>query len=297
MNRINVRELECFVAIAEHLSFSRAARQLHLSQPPLTRHLQSLEEKLGSTLVKRNTHAVALTDAGAIFLEDARSILAHLDRAGETIRRVGQGETLRLRLAFIGALLDEKMVRLIKKFREANPACQVQISDLAPSAQLAAIRAGELEGGFIGARPAQKLKGLEFIVWAREPLLLALPELHPLSTTRVLTWSHLKNLHWVMVSRVAAPAFRQQFSQLEKNHGLSARILQESDRVPAILTMVAAGNGVSMVPQSVTHLIPRGVVFRKLPAPQPLIDHTFAYQSQEISTALAAFLKLVGTFE
>lgn len=297
MNRINVRELECFVAIAEHLSFSRAARQLHLSQPPLTRHLQSLEEKLGSKLVKRNTHAVALTDAGVIFLEDARSILAHLDRASETIRRVGQGETQRLRLAFIGALLDEKMVRLIKKFREAYPACQVQISDLAPSAQLAAIRAGELDGGFIGAKPAQKLKGLEFIVWAREPLLLALPELHPLSTARALTWSHLKNLHWVMVSRLAAPAFRQQFSQLEKTHGLSARIIQESDRVPAILTMVAAGNGVSMVPQSVTHLITKGVVFRKLPVPQPLIDHAFAYHTQKISAALEAFLRLLKNFE
>ena len=297
MNRINVRELECFVAIAEQLSFSRAARQLHLSQPPLTRHLQSLEEKLGSKLVKRNTHAVALTDAGVIFLEDARSILAHLDRASETIRRVGQGETLRLRLAFIGALLDEKMVRLIKKFREVYPACQVQISDLAPSAQLAAIRAGELDGGFIGAKPAQKLKGLEFVVWAREPLLLAMPELHPLSTVCVLTWPHLKNLHWVMVSRLAAPAFRQQFSQLEKTHRLSARIIQESDRVPAILTMVAAGNGVSMVPQSVTHLITKGVAFRKLPVPQPLIDHAFAYHTQKISAALEAFLKLLKNFE
>ena len=297
MNRINIRELECFVAIADHLSFSKAARQLHLSQPPLTRHLQSLEEKLGSKLVKRNTHVVALTDAGVIFLEDARSILAHLDRAGETIRRVGQGETLRLRLAFIGALLDEKMVRLIRKFREFYPACQVQISDLAPSAQLAAIRAGELDGGFIGARPAQKLKGLEFVVWAREPLLLALPDRHPLSKVRALTWPHLKYLHWVMVSRLAAPAFRQQFSQLEKTHELSARIIQESERVPAILTMVAAGNGVSMVPQSVTHLITKGIVFHKLPVPQPLIDHAFAYHTQKISTALKAFLKLLENFE
>ncbi len=297
MNRISIHELECFVAIAEHLNFSRAARQLHLSQPPLTRHLQSLEEKLGGKLFKRNTHAVALTVASALFLEDARSVLAHLDRAGETFRRVGQGETLRLRLAFIGALLDEKMVRLIQKFREAYPTCQVQISDLAPSAQLAAIKAGELDGGFIGARPAQKSKGLEFVVWAREPLLLALPEPHPLAKKRSLAWPDLKNLHWVMVSRLAAPAFRQQFSQLEKTHGLSARIIQESDRVPAILTMVAAGNGVSMVPQSVTHLIARGVVFRKLPVPQPLIDHAFAYHAHKISPALAAFLKLLETFE
>jgi DNA-binding transcriptional LysR family regulator len=294
MERAAVRELECLVAVAEHLNFSQAARRLNLSQPPLTRHIQSLEAKLGVKLFQRNTHAVSLTDAGVLFLEDARAILGQLDRAVETVRRVSRGETQRLRLGFIGALLDAKLVRLIQSFRQLHPACQVQITDLAPSAQLAGLKAGELDGGFIGAKPAQKVKGFEFMVWAKEPLMLALPETHELARTRTLAWSHLKNLNWVMVSQRAAPAFHQQFFQLEKAHGLSARIIQESDRVPAILTMVAAGNGVAMVPQSVTHLISMGVVFRKLPAPQPMIEHAFAYQPRNISPALAAFLRGVS---
>lgn len=293
MNRVAVRELECFVAVADRLNFSKAARQLNISQPPLTRHIQSLEEKLGLKLFKRNTHAVSLTEAGALFLEDARSILGHLDRAGESIRRLLHGETSRLRLAFIGALLDEKMVRLIQQFRERHPTCQVQITDLAPSAQLAGIKSGDLEGGFIGAMPAKKVKGFEFFVWATEPLLLALPENHELSRKRGLAWGDLKNLNWVMVSGQAAPAFRFQFSMLERTHGLSARIIEESDRVPAILTMVAAGNGVSMVPNSVRHLISRGVVFKKLPVPEPLLYHAFAYQPKNISRALEAFLKVL----
>ncbi len=292
-----LRELECLVAVADHLNFSKAARQLNLSQPPLTRHIQSLEEKLGVKLLERNTHAVALTGAGRLFLEDARSILRQVDQAGETVRRAREGETARLRLAFIGALLDERLVRLIQQFRKGHPACQVQITDLAPVAQLAAIKAGELDGGFIGARPAHKLKEFGFVVWAAEPLLLALPEDHELSRVRVLTWAHLKNRNWVMVSRQAASAFRQQFSQLEKTYGLSARIIQESDRVPAILTMVAAGNGVTMVPRAVTHLISKGVVFRKLPAPQPQLEHTFAYPARKSSAALDAFLKLLQKFE
>src|SRR5690242_16571417 len=145
MGRASVRELECFAAIAEHLNFSKAARHLNLTQPPLTRHIQSLEEKLGAKLFKRNTHAVSLTGAGVLFVEDARTILGHLDRASETIRRAAQGETLRLRLALIGALLDEKIVRLIQEFRGVYPNCQVQIMDLAPSAQLASIKAGNLD--------------------------------------------------------------------------------------------------------------------------------------------------------
>ena len=142
MNRIDLRELECFVAVADHLNFSKAARQLNLSQPPLTRHVQSLEEKLGTRLFNRNTHAVALTDAGALFLEDAAAILRHLDRATESIQRARQGETTRLRLAFVGALLDDKLVCLIQKVREAHPEYQVEMTDLSPAAQLAAIQAG-----------------------------------------------------------------------------------------------------------------------------------------------------------
>jgi DNA-binding transcriptional LysR family regulator len=214
MNRVDLRELECFVAVADHLNFSKAARQLHLSQPPLTRQVQALEQKLGAKVFTRNTHAVALTEAGALFLEDARQILGQLDRATETVRRVRSGQTFRLRLAFVGALLDKKLVRLIRRFQKANPNCQVQIADLEPAAQLEAIQAGNLDGGFIGAKPMKPVKGLDFIAWNQEPLLLALPEGHPLVAIKALGWRHLKQRPWVMVSRAAAPAFRQQFAGL-----------------------------------------------------------------------------------
>lgn len=293
MNRADVKELECFVAVADHLNFSRAARQLHLSQPPLTRHIQALEEKLGSKLFDRNTHSVALTEAGHLFLEDARAILGHLDRAQESLRRARQGEKARLRLAFIGALLDTRLVRLIQRFRESHPSCQVEVTDLAPSAQLEALASGTIDGGFIGARPERSSRDLAFVEWNKEPLLLALPEKHPLAKVSTLRWPHLKGLPWVMVSRSAAPAFRQQFAELAEKQGITARIVQESERVPAILTMVAAGSGVTLVPQSVEHLLTKGVIFRRLPSPQPMLHHTFAYRSRETSPALRDFLLLL----
>jgi DNA-binding transcriptional LysR family regulator len=120
--------------------------------------------------------------------------------------------------------------------------------------------------------------------------LLALPEKHALARARRLRWRDLKGLPWVMVSRQAAPAFRQQFAELEKAHGLAGRIVQESDRVPAILTMVAAGSGVTMVPQGVRRLIGRGVVFRPLPVPRPVLRQTFAYRTKGVSVALGDFL-------
>jgi len=293
MERAAVRELECFVAAADHLNFSRAARQLNLTQPPLTRHIQSLEAKLGAKLFTRNTHAVALTPAGVLFLEDARALLNQLDRAAEAVRRLSRGETSRLRLSFIGALLDERLVQLIQQFRVAHPNCQVQITDLAPAAQLAAIKAGELDGGFIGAKPSEKMKGFEFVVWAKEPLMLAVPANHALAQASGLSWRQLRGLNWVMVSRMAAAAFRRQFAQLDRQYKLSARIVQESDRVPAVLTMVAAGNGVTMAPQSVARLITEGICFLKLPEPNPALHHTFAFHARRASPSLKDFLKLL----
>jgi DNA-binding transcriptional LysR family regulator len=292
MNRVDVRELECFVAVADHLNFSRAARQLHISQPPLTRHIQALEEKLGTKVFTRNTHAVALTESGAIFLEDARAILRHLDRALDTLHRARSGQTIRLRLAFIGALLDQKLVQLIQRFQKSYGCYQVQVTDLAPAAQLEAIQSGDLDGGFIGAKPAKPIKDVEFAEWHQEPLVLALPESHPLAKIKSLRWENLKSLLWVMVSRQAAPAFRDQFAGIIERQSLQARIIEESDRVPAVLTMVAAGSGVSMVPQSVQHLVTGGIAFRPLPSPVPLLNYVFAFRSGEKSQALSDFVKL-----
>jgi len=293
MIRPDLRELECFVAVADHLNFSKAARDLNLSQPPLTRRIKTLEAKLGSRLFERNTHSVSLTDIGRLYLEDVRAIIGRLDQASETIRRARQGEMNRLHLAFVGALLDEKLVELIQLFRDTHPACQLQIADLPPSSQLDLINAGELDGGFVGAKPTGTTKDIVFAVWRKEPLLLALPERHSLAKMQALRWRDLREQSWVMVSPAAAPAFRHQFSEICERHSLAPRIVHESDRVPAILTMVAAGSGVTLVPQTVERLISKGVVFRELPSPKPLLLHAFGYGRRHITKALEDFLAIL----
>jgi DNA-binding transcriptional LysR family regulator len=293
MIRPELAELECFVAVADYLSFTKAAKYLNLSQPPLTRRIKSLETKLGSALFERNTHSVSLTDHGKLYLEDVRAILARLDQASETVSRARQGAADRLRLAFVGALLDEKLVELILSFRHTRPTCQLQIADLPPSSQLALIHAGELDGGFIGAKPVGTTKDVAFAVWRKESFLLAVPENHPLANIQTLRWRDLTGQSWVMVSPAAAPAFRHQFSEICHKHRLAPRIVQESQRVPAILTMVAAGSGVTLVPQTVQHLISKGVVFREMPSPKPVLLHTFGYRARHLTKALEDFLKIL----
>jgi DNA-binding transcriptional LysR family regulator len=292
MKRIDMRELECFVAVADHLSFSKAARQLHLSQPPVTRYVQALEEQLGTRMFGRNAHGVSLTDSGVIFLEDARAILRRLDRATAAIRHVRQGKTARLRVAFFGALMDQKLIRLIQRFRKDHPVCQVELTDMVPSVQLNALQAGELDGGFIGVKPSKTRKGVAFLDWNQDPLLLVLPKKHPLARIGKLGWQHLHGLPWVMVSGRDAEAFRQEFCKILESHAIAVQIVQESDLVTAVLTMVAAGVGVTVVPQSFEHLIPNGAVIRKLRHPGAVLQYVFAYRTRQDSPAFQKFLSL-----
>jgi len=294
MDRPNVRELECFVAVAGELNFSRAARLLNMSQPPLTRQIQALEEKLAVRLFERSTRAVSLTPAGTLYLEDARNILTRLDGATEAARRAGVGERSRLRLAFIGALLDEGLVRLLQVFRESHPDCQIHLTDLSAAAQLDALKAGQVDGAFIGAPPQGLTRDIASVIWKREPLLIALPDRHPLATSRSLSFSMLKPESWVMISREAAPAFRQQFDELCAGADFQARVVQESDRVAAVLTMVAAGQGISLLPEAVSRLVREGVAFRPVKGVRPVLEHTFVYRGSKADPMIADFVKLLG---
>ena len=293
MQRAAMRELECFVAVADNLSFSKAAKQLHLSQPPLSRQIQALEEKLGAKIFTRSAHKVALTHSGARFLEDARAILRHLDHAAEAIRYESQEETGRLHLGFIGGYLDVKFARLIQRFRKDYPASLVELEDRDSPGQVKAILAGELDGGFIGTRPLNPAQGLAIADWGQDPLLIALPEGHSLARIPKLRWLHLQGLSWALISRREAPAFRDLFSKITERHGLAVQIVQESNRIQAVLTLVAAGIGVSMVAKSVKNLISSGVVFRRLPHPQPSVHYAFAYRAGNDSPALNKFLALL----
>ena len=137
------------------------------------------------------------------------------------------------------------------------------------------------------------MKDFAFAIWRKEPLLLAVPEGHPLVRIQVLRWRDLTNQSWVMVSPVAAPAFRQQFSEICRRQRLAPRIVQESDRVPAILTMVTACSGITLVPQTVIHLISKGVIFRELPSPKPALLHAFGYAPRRRTKALENFLVIL----
>src|SRR5258708_8389395 len=206
MDRPSLWELECFVAVAEELHFSKAAKRLHISQPPLSRQIQALERKLGVQLVRRKTRTVELTLPGEVFLDDAREILQHLDRASFAAQRSGGGEIERLRLGFISALLGPDLILVLRSFRDERPTCQVELLDLPAADQLRRIEHGALDGGLIGGAPAKHSGDLKFLGWKTERDMAGLPERPSLSVKMVLSLQQLRNGRGGLTSRTTPPA-------------------------------------------------------------------------------------------
>jgi DNA-binding transcriptional LysR family regulator len=289
MDRPSVRELECFVAVAEELHFSKAAKRLHMSQPPLSRQIQSLERKLGVQLLRRKTRSVELTSPGRSFLNDAREALHHLDRAMITVQRMQQGETERLRLGFIGYLLAPDLVEVLRAFRKARPQCQVELIDMEPGDQLNDIREGKLDGGFFGIGPAEPLWDLKLFNWKTVPLVIVLPEDHRLAQKHCkLTLANLKDESWVMVSRNRAAPFRGLVDELCTAAGFIPRIVQESDSVQAVLAMVAAGTGIAIASETLTQMLD-GLAYRTLASRNAVLRRNFVWRSDVNSEALRVF--------
>jgi len=288
----SLRELECFIAVAEELSFTRAARKLHLAQPPLSRHIRALEEKLGATLFDRSGRKVALTAAGAIFYEETRAVLPQLNHAGESIRRFASGETARLRLGFVSAVLSPALVEVLRRFRELHPTVQLMMQDCQPAEQLAALRQGTLDGGFVGLQPSGRTDGIQFVSWCREPLAAFVPFGHALAGRRQIDLRDLAGEAFVAVSSKAAPAFSAYLREICGKAGFRPRIVLESPRAQAVAVMVAAGAGVALLPTSLARIVGDGAAVIPLKK-TPTISHVFARIAGTPSAAMRDFTRLL----
>ncbi|HWL53444.1 MAG TPA: LysR substrate-binding domain-containing protein [Chthoniobacteraceae bacterium] len=283
----SLRELECFLAVAKELSFTRAARRLHLAQPPLSRHIRTLEEKIGTLLFLREPRRISLTAAGALFYDEVHAIPKQLIRAGEAARRCGLGETARLRLGFVSAVMNDELADVFRSFRENHPQVQIMLHDLSPHEQIRAILEGNLDGGFIGLAPLERAEGLELLAWRREPLLCFVPRGHPLADRKRVALRDLAGESFIAVSGESAPAFAVHVRELCREAGFRPRIILESPRAQAVALMVAAGSGIAILPAALTGSIGASAVALALEG-APEITHVFAVRQGKRPAPLEA---------
>ncbi|GGR92385.1 LysR substrate-binding domain-containing protein [Deinococcus sedimenti] len=253
------RQLEAFVIVAQERHFGRAAERLNLAASPLGRVIRALEDEIGTSLLTRTTRRVDLTAAGAAFLPQAQAILAQLDQAASLARRTAQGESGRVRLGYMGAAQAAILPRLWRALRAANPDVQLDVTELCTPDQRQALLAGELDAGLM-ALPVWH-DDLRARPLARIPLLAALPEEHPLADRPGLSLRDLAHEEWLTCTPYATTLPPEQVQALCMAFGLVPRTRAVGGSESAVVARVAAGIGLTLVPQTLINPQQEGVRF------------------------------------
>jgi DNA-binding transcriptional LysR family regulator len=270
---VDLQRLKYFIAVAEERHITRAAARLGMAQPPLSQQIRVLEAELGTKLFERLPKGVALTPAGEALLEDARSILDAADRAGKRVHRIACGEEGELVGGITtSAALHRFVPHLLRRFHDRNPKISYDLHDNNAAEITEAILANRMAFGIIRA-PVNRAPPLSFVSLAAERLVAAIPADHnlPLRKDRggapKIKMNALAEQNFILVRRRSAPGMYANILEAARLCGFEPRVTAEVDRMLTNLNLVAAGIGVSCVPESMRHLAIEGIVFARLEAP------------------------------
>lgn len=288
---MELRPLRYFIAVAEELHFGRAAERLCIAQPPLSQQIQQLERELGFALFHRTNRRVTLTAAGQVFLDEARELLATLDKAVQAGRRVARGEAGWLGIGFVGSATYALLPAVLSAFRERYPEVELVLRELVSAKQAQALHDRRIHVGF--ARPAIEDTELVSETVVREPLLAALPESHPLAACDRLPLSQLAGEPFLLFPPHPKPSYADFLTALCARAGFRPVVVQVTAEMHTAISLVAAGIGVTLVPASVQNVHRPGVVYRPLTDPEPMTELTVACRRNDDSPTLRAFLAIV----
>jgi DNA-binding transcriptional LysR family regulator len=292
---LELRQLRYFVAVAEEMHFGRAARRLHMTQPPLSQSIQALEVLLGTPLFARTSRSVTLTPAGAALLPHARQLLHDAQALPDLARRAAAGESGRLALGLVSTADYSVLPPFLHQFRAAYPQVQIELIEATTDLQLEALEQDEIDVGLLIPPLPDRMKDL--LAYRRvltEPLVLAAPEnAAALRVDGPLPLQAVADLPLIIFPRRIAPAFHDVILGCYRDAGLMPRIGQEAIQMQTIVGLVSAGMGIALVPQSVSNLKRPGVTYRTLAGTTALIETGLAWRRDNPSPVLHAFLELL----
>lgn len=287
---IELRHLHYFIAVAEELHFSRAAKRLHISQPPLSQQIRGLEDELGVKLFERTKRQVQLTEAGKVFLERCYGVLAQLEQAVEMTQQIGRGEVGRLAIAFVGSATYTVLPDILSVFREQFPAVELQLLELTTSEQIHALHHKQVDVGIV--RSAIVEPGLSVECVLLESLVLALPQTHPLSAQTQVSLCALADESFILFPAKMGPIFYDQIINICQQAGFRPKVAQEAVQMQTIIGLVAAGLGIALVPASLQNFHRSGVIYKPLQEQTPKSGLYLAWRQHDSSPVIKAFLSL-----
>ncbi len=295
MMPIELRQLRYFVTVAEELHFGRAALRLHMTQPPLSQTIMALEDLLGAPLFIRTRREVRLTPAGSALLPEARRMLAQAQDLPALVRRAAQGEAGRLALAFVSSADYSVLPPLLRAYQAAYPQVQIALQEATSDLQLEELLAGRVDAGLlIPPLPDKARQALDYLPVLAEPLVLAAPAgLDRLNTPGPVRLRDVPALPLIIFPRAISPALHDAILGVFGAAGVTPLIGQQAIQMQTIVSLVSAGMGIALVPQSVSNLMRPGVEYRPLQDPTPLVETGLAWRRDNTSPVLQGFLALL----
>lgn len=289
---MELRHLRYFVAVAEERHFGRAAERLHMAQPPLSQQIRRLEDELGVRLLHRTTRRVELTAAGAAYLERVRAVLAEVDDAGEEARRVAAGLTGRLVVGCVGSATYSLLPALARRLRAELPGVDLAFrGEMLVPDQVAALLARQIDLALL--RPPVDEPALRLDTLRSDRLIVALPDAHPLAGRRRLRVADLRDQD-LIVHASRESVMHGAVRALCREAGFEPRIRHEVAETSTLVTFVAAGLGIAVVPQPVSELGVPGTTYLPLAAPAARIDLVAAVRAGDDAPALGRALDVLA---
>ncbi len=288
---MELRHLKYFQAVAEELSFSRAADRLHIAQPALSRSMQQLESEIGVTLIDRSRRAIQLTPSAEVLLRDCQLLFDGIDDTLRRVRHAASGGTGELRLGYIGPPTQSFLGPVLRQFRAANPGVIVSLEERTPERVWEMVAKGRLSVGLTRPVLAHEALGLSSLQLFEEILCAAVPAAHPFAEKREVAWKDLAEKPLVLLARREGAGSHDAILAACRKAGFAPRIAHTPSVISTILRYVEFGDGIGVVPESIT---PESDQVRLIPlVPRATIPLVMVWSRDQDSPAFEAFHSLI----
>jgi len=287
---MELRHLRYFVAVAEEQNVTRAAARLHVSQPPLSRQIRDLESELGIALFEHGAKAVRLTEAGRVFLNEARAVLQRADEAVQIAKAVANGQRGEIHVGYAPSLTVQLLPNALRYFQETSPHIRVQLHDLSTQEMLRGLRDARLHAALLVQVSAKVMAGLVFEELRRYAVCVAAHPAHSLARARKVGVAQVADERLIAYTLADYPEYHAWLSDLFAPLRRQPNIAEEHDSATSLIASVEAGRGVALVQQGFDCLTgPRLKVRPLTPAPPPLVAGV-AYRKDAHSPAADHFI-------
>ena len=288
---MELRHLRYFQAVAEELSFSRAAKRLHVAQPALSRAIKQLEHTLGADVLERSRHHVRLTPAGAVLLREIAVLLQQLEEVTRRVRRTAAGEEGELRLGYIGPPTQPFLGRLLHEYRRRYPLVSIHLEERTPERVWEMVAQGRLSAALTRPVLAHKALGLRTILLREERLGIVVPSGHALAKRRSVPWNTLAREPLIVLARREGIGLHDAVIAGCRQAGVTPRLAHTPSLIGTVMSYVEAGAGIGVVTESV--VTPTPTLHFVLLKPVERVPLVFVWQEDEDAPPVQRFRELL----